>query len=149
MSYQRKLKNYKDNHIETAVSEATPHRLIEMLFENLLKNLGLTKRFIDKKQHEKKSRFSGKCISILSALREGLDFDSSQEVSSNLDALYAYCSRLVFEASSKNDNSLIDEVISLIQPISDSWSNMPEGIRQASREKVESIKKTKGKKQEA
>jgi flagellar protein FliS len=144
MSY-KKIKQYKDNRIETAVSEASPHRLIEMLFENLLKNLNLTKRFIEKRDYEKKAKFSGKCISIITALREGLDFDCSEEVSNNLDGLYSYCSRLIFEASSKNNTAEIDVVIELIKPISDSWSSMPDNLKSASSEKVDSIKQSRKK----
>jgi len=37
---------YANNFIETAVSEATPHKLVEMLYEGAIKHLNLTKVLI-------------------------------------------------------------------------------------------------------
>ncbi len=128
---------YATNYVETAVSEATPHKLVEMLYEGALKNLNLTKVFIEQKNFEKKSEHANKTLAILNALRAGVDFDKGKEVAENLYSLYDYCYRRVFEASSKNDTQMLDEVIEHIKTLDEAWKQMPEEIKRVSKEQID------------
>ncbi|MEA1988105.1 MAG: flagellar export chaperone FliS [Pseudomonadota bacterium] len=128
---------YANTYVETAVSEASPHKLVEMLYEGALKHLNLTKVFIDQKDFEKKSEHVNKALSILNALRSGVDLDKGKEVAENLYSLYDYCYRRVFEASSQNDKVMIDEVIEHIQALAESWKQMPEDMKRVSKEQID------------
>jgi len=129
---------YASNFVETSASEASPHKLIEMLYEGALKNLNLGKLFIDQKNYEKKSEHLNKALSIIAALKDGLDM-SRGEVSDNLYSLYDYCYRKTFESSSKNDAKLIEEVIDLLKEVSEAWKSMPENMKRVSREQIEKM----------
>ena len=131
---------YASNYVETAVTEATPHKLIEMLYEGVLKHLNLTKVFIDQKNFEKKSTHVNKTLSILNALRAGVDLEKGKEVGGNLYDLYDYCYRRVFEASSKNDSAIISEVIELIKSLDEAWKQMPEDIKRVSKDQIDKLK---------
>jgi len=131
---------YANNYVETAVTEATPHKLIEMLYEGLLKHLNLTKIFIEQKNFEKKSVHVNKTLSILNALRAGVDLEKGKEVGGNLYDLYDYCYRRVFEASSKNDIAIVSEVIQLIKSLDEAWKEMPEEIKKVSKDQIEKLK---------
>lgn len=131
---------YASNYVETAVTEATPHKLIEMLYEGVLKHLNLTKVFIDQKNFEKKSTHVNKTLSILNALRSGVDLEKGKEVGGNLYDLYDYCYRRVFEASSKNDSAIISEVIELIKSLDEAWKQMPEDIKRVSKDQINKLK---------
>ena len=130
---------YANNFVETAVYEATPHKLIEMLYDGLIKNLNLSKVFIQQKNYGKKAEHANKALSILMTLREGVDLDKGGEVADNLYSLYDYCYRRVSEASFKNDTAIIDEVLGHISGIKEAWNAMPENIKRASREQVQSL----------
>lgn len=140
MALRNKMaQQYANNYVETAVSEATPHKLVEMLYEGLLKNLNLTKVFITQKDYEKKAEYVNKALRILNSLRSGVDVEKSQEVGGNLYDLYDYCYRRVFEASSQNDVGIIDEVIEHIKQLDEAWKQMPDDIKRSSKEQIEKL----------
>lgn len=130
---------YANTYVETSVSEASPHKLVEMLYDSALKNLGIAKVFIEQKDYAKKSVFLNKALSIISALRAGVDMEKGGEVAVNLYALYDYCYRQTFEASVKNDAAIVDEVIELISEISDAWKQMPNNIKSVSKEQLDNM----------
>lgn len=140
MSYamQNKLaQQYASTAVETAVSEATPHKLIEMLYDGALKNLKLTKVFIENKDFEKKSEFSNKALSILNALRAGVDVEKGGDVAANLYDLYDYCYRGTFEGVTNNSIEKMDEIIGHIAGLKDSWQQMPEEIKRAEKSQLQ------------
>lgn len=131
---------YASNYVETAVSEATPHKLVEMLYEGVLKHLSLTKFFIDQKNFEKKSEHSNKALSIINALRDGVDLEKGQDVGGNLYDLYDYCYRQLFKASSQNDLAVVSEVIEIMKDLSDAWKQMPEEMKRISQDQIKKLR---------
>ena len=132
-------KQYATTYVETSISEATPHKLIEMLYDGALKNLNLGKYFIEHKNHEKKSEHLNKALSILNASRDGLDMERGKEVSGNLFDLYDYCYRKTFEASTKSDAEAVDEVITLIKDVADAWKAMPDNMKRVTKEQMDKM----------
>ncbi|QKI89557.1 flagellar export chaperone FliS [Thiomicrorhabdus xiamenensis] len=140
MSYaaQNKMaQQYAKNFVETAVSEATPHKLVDMLYSGAIKNLKLAKLFIEQKQFAKKAEFSNKALAIISSLKDGVDLERGGDVAENLFSLYDYCHRTVFEATAKNDIAKIDEVIEHISGLQGAWQQMPEEIKRASKDQLQ------------
>jgi len=132
-------KAYSNTAVESAVSEASPHKLVELLYDGLLKNLNLGKIFIQQQNFEKKAEHLNKALSIIAALQAGVDLDKGKDAAENFADLYWYCHQQTFKASSKNDEQLIDEVIDLIKPISEAWKAMPNNIKRVSKEQLDSI----------
>jgi flagellar protein FliS len=133
------VQQYANNYVETAVTEASPHKLVEMLYDGAVKNLTLTKVFIEQKNYEKKSEASNKALAILNTLKAGVEFDKGGEVAVNLYALYDYCYRRTLEASAKNDPSIVEEVLEHIKELREAWMQMPEGIKRASKDQLETL----------
>lgn len=127
---------YANNFIETAVSEATPHKLVEMLYEGAIKHLNLTKVFLEQKNYEKKSYHSNKALAIIGALRTGVDVEKGKDVGGNLFDLYDYCYRKTFEASAKNQVEIMTEVIDLLKSLHEAWKQMPEEIKRVSKDQI-------------
>ncbi|NPA72051.1 MAG: flagellar export chaperone FliS [Gammaproteobacteria bacterium] len=133
------IKQYSDNYVETAVSEATPHKLVEMLYDAATRNIKLAKVFIQQGNNEKKSEHINKALAIINALRAGVDMDKGGEVAGNLFDLYDYCYRRLFEASLKNDTEVLDEILSHITSVSEAWKDMPENYRRASKAQIDQM----------
>lgn len=131
---------YAVNFVETAVSEASPHKLVSMLYEGAIKNLNLAKFFIQNQDLDKKSEHINKALAIINSLRAGVDFDKGGEVAENLYSLYDYCYRRLFEASSKNNIEIISEVIELMNELNESWNLIPEDMKSISKEQIDKIK---------
>ena len=131
---------YANTYVETSVSEAGPHKLIEMLYEGAQKHLKLSKIFIQQKDFEKKSLHINKSLSILMSLREGVNLDKGGDIAQNLYALYDYCYRRVLKASLNNDCEIIDEILGYIKDLSDAWAQMPEQYKKLPKEQLDKLK---------
>ena len=116
---------YANNYVETSVLEATPYKLVKLLYEAGIKHTGVIKVFVQQKNMAKKAEHVNKLISILHGLKAGLDLDSGGEVAQNLWGLYDYLVRRTFEASAKNDIVLFDEVADLLRGLNEAWGQMP------------------------
>lgn len=132
------VQQYANNYVETAVTEASPHKLVEMLYDGAIKNLTLTKVFIEQKNYEKKSEASNKALAILNSLKAGVELDKGA-VAENLYALYDYCYRKTLEASAKNNPLIVDEVLEHIKGLREAWTQMPENIKRASKEQLKML----------
>ncbi len=110
---------HSQNHAQAA--SASPHRLIQMLLEGLLENLGRARGFMEREQIADKGMMISKCIDILNGLSSVLDEEKGGEVTQELFRLYDYCGRRLFEANINNDVEGIDEVSHLITEILEGW----------------------------
>lgn len=124
MNSQAALKSYKNVHVNASVESASSHRLIAMLFEGLLSRLAQAKGAIRQKDMELKGKKITDAISIVLGLRDSLDLETGGEVAVNLDGLYDYIQRTLWQANLKNDESLINECGKLISQISSAWREM-------------------------
>ena len=120
---QEALKQYRKLGIESEVSNASPHRLIQMLFEGALGRLAAAQGAIVRNDLAAKGEHLGKAISIIGGLRGSLDM-SAGELSENLDRLYEYMNFRLLEASSQNDADKVAEVIQLLKTLKSGWDEI-------------------------
>lgn len=140
---QKFLQQYQNTSLETSVSEATPHKLVSMLYEGVLTKIARAKGFTQRKQFKDKAAEIAKVTAILMNLRSNLDFESGGEVALNLDSLYEYMNRRILEAGRENSIEKLDEVAELIRTIKEGWDQMPDEFKNAPREKIEKVKRLK------
>lgn len=113
------LDSYKAG-VVTEVEEASPHRLIQLLFEGALQRIAVAKGFIHRHEIAEKGNNISRAITIVGGLRASLDMEQG-EIAQNLDNLYEYIERRLLEANLKNDVLILDEVSSLLRDIKVSW----------------------------
>jgi flagellar protein FliS len=107
---------------QTAVATATPHRLIEMLFEGLTDALAQARGALRSGQVEVKGRALGRAARIVDeGLRAALDLRDGGELAADLHALYGYLSMRLTAANLRNDESAIEECQRLVAPLKDAW----------------------------
>ena len=123
--YTKGAKEYSQIGLQTEVLEADPHKLIQLLLEGALTRLAAAKTFIEKNNIEKKNEKIGQVVEILCSLQESLDHERGGNISVNLERLYDYMTRRLFDANRLNDTDIINEVMGLILEIKAGW----EGIR--------------------
>lgn len=141
MMKQKFLEQYQQTFLETSMENATPHKLVGMLYDGIIENLVQVKGAIDRREFELKAEKLNKAVLIIGSLRSNLDMEQGGEVSSNFDGLYSYINRKLLEASAKNDLQIIDEVIILIKELRESWSLMPDNFKKATIAQIKTIKK--------
>lgn len=116
---------YSKTSLESEVAQASPHKLILMLFDGLLSAIKQAKTHMEAKRIAEKGMALSKAVAILEeGLRSSLDKEVGGELAENLDALYEYCSDRLIEANLKNKPELLDEVVKLLIPIRDAWETI-------------------------
>lgn len=126
MNAQNALKNYQHIDHQSAVESASPHHLIHMLMEGALSRIARAKGCIQHDDIAEKGVQIGKAISIIGGLQGSLDMDVKGDIASNLDSLYDYMARRLYDANKDNDMDALDEVSSLIKEIKSAWDAIPE-----------------------
>ncbi|QEY14963.1 flagella export chaperone FliS [Cellvibrio sp. KY-GH-1] len=120
---QEALKQYRQLGIESEVSNASPHRLIQLLFEGALSRLAAAQGAIERNDLAVKGELIGKAISIVGGLRASLDMNAG-EISERLDQLYEYINFKLLEASAQNDVEKVNEVIQLLKTVKSGWDEI-------------------------
>ena len=124
------LSAYTQTNIESIVHEATPHKLIEMLFKGAKDALSQAVGAIERKDFEAKSKKISKAAEIILNLRTYLDKEKGGEVADNLNELYTYMATVLIDANRTNDTEKLREVSALLDTVADGWTSMPEEFKQ-------------------
>lgn len=120
---QEALKQYQKLGIESEVSNASPHRLIQLLFEGALGRLAAAQGAMERGDIAVKGEMLGKAIGIVGGLRSSLDMEAG-EISERLDQLYEYINLRLLEASAQNDIDKVVEVIQLLKTVKSGWDEI-------------------------
>lgn len=118
----RSASAYHRINVETAVSTASPHQLINMLLEKLLLNVGAARVAMSQGDTEVKGKKITNAVRIISeGLKPALNLAEGGELAANLNDLYAYCLVRLTQGNLHNDDAALAEVIRVIEPIADGW----------------------------
>ena len=120
---------YRQVGAHSGVENASPHALIQMLFDGLFQSLNAARGAMERGEIEEKGRHLGKAVRILQeGLAAGLDLDKGGELAGNLKLLYDYSVKQLTHANVHNDVGLVEEVIGVLQPVAQGWKEIgPEG----------------------
>ncbi|GGY70832.1 flagellar export chaperone FliS [Marinobacter zhanjiangensis] len=119
------LQAYQRVNTQTSITDADPHKLIQLLYNGALERINMAKAKIQQKDYGAKAQLINKAIEIVGGLRSFLDFEKGGDLALQLEALYDYMERTMLEASAKNDIAKLDEVANLLRSVKEGW----DGIR--------------------
>lgn len=106
---------------QNSVSIESPAKLIEMLYEGILRFSAQAKRHIEQENIEKKIYFINKTTDIFAELLNTLDYDRGGEVAHYLSGLYTHQIKLLAQANVRNDGEKIDTVIHVARGLLEAW----------------------------
>lgn len=123
MNPMKALRAYQKVNSHAQISEATPHRLIQMLYEGGLDRLAQAKGALERGDVAQKCLMISKSIDIITGLRQGLDEEKAEDPASiqQLASLYDYMSAQLLKANISNDPQIIDEVARLLATLKSGW----------------------------
>lgn len=108
--------------VETGVLDASPHKLVAMLFDGYFESISLAKAALVAGQTELKGREIGRAVRIIEeGLKASLNLVEGGALASDLAELYAYTTRRLTMANLKNDATALDECRDLMKPLQDAW----------------------------
>jgi flagellar protein FliS len=130
------INSYTKVGLETGVDIANPHKLITMLLDGAIMQLGTAAQATKDKRHNDKGKSISIAIDIISSgLQASLDKEAGGEIGERLDSLYNYmCTRLLF-ANLHSDLAAIQEVSALLGEIKAGWEEIANDPAVASRNK--------------
>ena len=123
MNPMRALRQYQKVNSHAQISEASPHRLIQMLMEGALDRMAQAKGALSRNDLPQKALLITKAIDIIIGLRQGLDEEKAEDKDAmqQLDSLYEYMTVRLTQANAANDPELIDEVARLLITVKSGW----------------------------
>ncbi len=111
--------------LETEVYDASPHRLIALLFDGLLAALAQAEGAMQAGQREIKGHALGRAVRIVDeGLKSGLDLERGGPLAAQLQQLYTYAGMRLVQANLRDDVEAIREVRKLIEPVREAWTQI-------------------------
>ena len=116
---------YRSIAAETGVTDASPHRLVAMLYEGFVEALAQARGAMRSGETETKGRAIGRAVRIVEeGLRAGLNLNAGGRLASDLNQLYSYVGMRLTQANLRNDETLLDECLALMQPLQEAWTRL-------------------------
>ncbi|OEY65131.1 flagellar export chaperone FliS [Marinobacter sp. X15-166B] len=127
----RGLRAYQQVNTQTSITDADPHRLIQLLYNGALERINMAKARMSAQDYEGKGQLITKALEIIGGLRSFLDFEKGGELAAQLEGLYDYMERSLFEANARNDVAKLDEVAELLRQVKEGWDGIREEVVQS------------------
>jgi flagellar protein FliS len=128
---QRAAAQYRSVRNHGLVAEASPSRLVQIMFEQILTNLATAQGCMARIQNNMpvneviaKGKALGKAIRLIDQLNNTLDMERGQNIAKNLRALYIYMLARLTLANAANDAQVLVEVAGLIQTVKTGWDQI-------------------------
>ncbi len=106
---------------QNSVAVESPARLVEMLYEGILRFSSMAKRCIDSQDIEKKIYYINRTTDIFVELLNALDYEKGGQVSHYLTGLYTHQIKLLTQANMENNKDKIDIVIKVTKGLLEAW----------------------------
>jgi flagellar protein FliS len=133
MYAQRGAAHYRAVRSHGLVAEASPARLVQIMFEQILEHLATAQGCMARIDNNMplndvitKGKSLGKAIRLIDQLNNTLDMERGQKIAENLRALYVYMLARLTLANVTNDSSIVAEVASLILKVKTGWDQIVE-----------------------
>lgn len=115
------IQNYSSIKVHSSIETASPHRLIQMLFEGALERIAQAKGAMGQNQIARKGELIGKAVAIVGGLQGSLNDKEGGVLTANLDGLYDYVIRRLTQANYENNPEYLDECGRLLNEIKTAW----------------------------
>ncbi len=109
---------YKNSKVLTA----SPAELTLMLYDGAIKFCNIAKDAIDHKDVQKAHENIIKAQKIIDYLRQTLDM--KYPVAQDFENIYSYLSQRLIEANIKKDNEILEEILTHLRSVRDTWKEV-------------------------
>ncbi|TLD85311.1 flagellar export chaperone FliS [Helicobacter sp. MIT 11-5569] len=109
---------------QNSVAVESSARLVEMLYEGILRFASMAKRSIDSQDIEKKIYYINRTTDIFVELLSSLDYEKGGQVAHYLTGLYTHQIKLLTQANMENNKEKIDIVIKVTKGLLEAWKEV-------------------------
>lgn|SRR5687767_4057842 len=115
---------YRSVDMASRLEGASPHRLVQVLFEELLKAIDTMLAAQRMGEAAKRSERQSRALSILHALETSLDFEKGGEIATNLASLYREARRLITLGGREGHHAPIEQARAMLADIAGAWDDI-------------------------
>lgn len=121
----RAAASYRAVGVESVVHGASPHQLIVLLFDGVLRSIGRAKEAMQRRDIATKAREITQALDIIQeGLIGHLDMQRGGEIAANLLRLYEHAMVRLTQANLRNDVQALDEVTEIIETVAKGWAEI-------------------------
>ncbi len=131
MYAQRGAAHYRAVRSHGLVAEASPARLVQIMFEQILEHLAAAQGCMGRIRDNMpladvvaKGRALGKAIRLIDQLNNSLDMERGGQIAENLRSLYVYMLARLTLANVGNDAQIVAEVAALVLKVKTGWDGI-------------------------
>jgi flagellar protein FliS len=131
MYSQRGAAQYRAVRSHGLVADASPARLVQIMFEQMLAQLATAQGCMARiegnlplSEIKTKCTALNKAVRLIIQLNESLDMERGREIAQNLRSLYDYMLNRLTLANASNDPKIVGEIINLVQTIKTGWDKI-------------------------
>ncbi len=121
------LVNSYERYKQQSVMTMTQGEMLIKLWDEILKQLNSGVIFIDKRDFSQSNKALQKAQRIINHLRATLNFN--YEMSNDLDALYEFFNSKIVEANIHKNSNPIEEILSMVTELRDSFAQAERSAR--------------------
>ncbi|MDR1911078.1 MAG: flagellar export chaperone FliS [Helicobacteraceae bacterium] len=108
---------------QNAATVQSPYKLVQMLFEGILKFVSQAKKSMEEGDIEKQVYWINRAIDIFTELMASLDFsEGNEKMSAYLQGLYTYQIKLLTEANIECDTERLDTTLKVARGLLEAWN---------------------------
>jgi flagellar secretion chaperone FliS len=132
MMYSRNgAQQYHTVRSQGQVADASPARLVQVMFEHILSNLATAQGCMERISNNLplndvivKCKAMGKAVRLIGQLDATLDMEKGGKVADNLHNLYLYMLGRLTTANAENDAQIVIEVANLVRTVKKGWDQI-------------------------
>jgi flagellar protein FliS len=128
MNSQRGAAQYRAVRSHGLVADASPARLVQIMFEHILAHLATAEGCMTRIKGNlplndviSKGNAVGKAVRLIGQLNGTLDMERGGQIAGNLRSLYLYMLDRLTVANVTNDGRIVAEVFALVSKIKSGW----------------------------
>jgi flagellar protein FliS len=113
------------------VADASPARLVQVMFEHILSNLAIAQGCMERIRDNvpyadvvAKGKAIGKAVRLIGQLDASLNMEQGGQIAENLHNLYLYMLGRLTTANLHNDAQIVVEVSNLVRKIKTGWDQI-------------------------
>lgn len=115
---------YRQVDLSSKVEGASPHRLVSILYEELIQAMALCKQAMRKGDGPRRQQSATRALMVVQALEGGLDFDKGGDVAHALRAVYGEAKRLLSLGAKENDADAVGRAQGMIGELAEAWGRI-------------------------
>ena len=112
---------YQSVDLSSRLEGATPHQLVQIMYEELLKALDAMAFATARGDYVQRGQRQSKALAILTGLETSLDFEKGGEIAMGLVTIYREARRLVVAAGREGEARHVNAAREMILEISIAW----------------------------